>query len=79
MSCGKKTYATRQIAKNARRQLRKGGFLMTNVYFCQDCQNYHLTSMNKKVSRSKKRRNVFKDASHKELNELREAVLNQNK
>lgn len=47
---------------------------MTNIYFCEDCQAYHLTSMDKRESRAKQRRGTFRQIQHKELEELRESV-----
>lgn len=52
--CTKKRYETKKYAKQYLKKLQKSNSLSKNVtcvYFCHDCQCYHLTSMGKKKSR----------------------------
>ena len=62
MGCNKKSYKSRKIAKREMKRLNKNKALkkkLTNVYFCEEHNAYHLTSMPKKQSRniSRKKRN----------------------
>ena len=53
LTCKKKTYSSRKKAKKARRQMRlQKGWKMTNIYYCEECQGYHMTSMDKRKSRA---------------------------
>jgi hypothetical protein len=52
--CYKKVHATRALAKRAMRLINTSGKLarkITNVYYCDTCSGYHLTSLKKKKSR----------------------------
>lgn len=57
--CMKIVYRTRGEAKKALKELNKQGpnvtKKLTDVYYCEKCSCYHLTSMNKKKSRFFKR------------------------
>jgi ribosomal protein L20 len=57
--CGKFVYRDRAEAKKALKELNKQGpnisKKLTDVYYCEFCSAYHLTSMNKKKSRYLKR------------------------
>lgn len=56
IKCSKKSYLTRSEAKAAKKQVnktRKWG--ITNIYWCDDCRAYHLTTMAKEASRNKTR------------------------
>lgn len=59
MSCGKKNYPSRKKAKAARKRLNNKypDQKLTNIYYCDECVSYHLTSMKKKKSRFLTRRN----------------------
>lgn len=53
MTCPKIRYHTRQDAKNARRLLNKKFHLgLTNIYYCESCAAYHLTTQTKKKGRN---------------------------
>jgi hypothetical protein len=72
MSCGKATYLTRKEAKEALKKInRERDWGLTNVYFCETCQCYHTTSMDKKLSRNKTRKGESEKISP-ELEALRE-------
>jgi hypothetical protein len=55
MPCGKgkQRYIEKSDAKAAKRQINKSysDKKITNIYWCEDCSAYHLTSMPKKKSR----------------------------
>jgi hypothetical protein len=74
MSCGKATYLTRKEAKKALKKMnRERHWDLENVYFCDTCQCYHTTSMDKKQSRNKTRKGEDEKISP-ELEALRERV-----
>lgn len=78
MSCGKKGYITRSEAKKNKKRLVKLGHTITNIYYCEDCSYYHLTSMNKQQSRNitkKVKKENFKLKIDEELLRLRESVV----
>lgn len=56
MPCGKgkRVYFEKSKAKEAKRRINKtpGFDPITNIYWCDDCSGYHLTSMNKQQSRN---------------------------
>ena len=56
MPCGKgkRVYFEKSDAKAAKRRIKKtpGFDPITNIYWCDDCSGYHLTSMDKKESRN---------------------------
>jgi hypothetical protein len=60
MPCGKskRVYFERSDAKAAKRRINKDASLspVTNIYWCDDCSGYHLTTMDKKESRDITRR-----------------------
>lgn len=54
MTCGKKRYRTRKEAKKALKDINHTNALdkkLTDVYYCNDCIGFHITSMKKKKSR----------------------------
>lgn len=56
MPCGqgKRVYFEKSKAKAAKRRINKTASLdpVTNIYWCDDCSGYHLTSMDKQSSRN---------------------------
>lgn len=57
MGCGKKSYPTKTIAKQAKKKLnKKYKEKATNEYYCDICSGYHLTTMDKQESREMTRR-----------------------
>jgi hypothetical protein len=50
---GKRVYFEKSDAKAAKRIINKSPDLdpITNIYWCDDCSGYHLTTMNKDRSR----------------------------
>jgi hypothetical protein len=75
VACGKRTYEKRKHAKRAMKAMnRKHGHTLENIYFCDRCNGYHLTTMDKADSR-KMTRKKFKQEVNKELADLRKAVL----
>lgn len=76
MRCRKKIYGTRKEAKKVMKQLiRSKGVGLTNVYFCPECQKFHITSVEKKLSR---RYNNMHERISDELSELRQNVNKHN-
>ena len=58
--CIKKTYATRKLAKALMKQQNTVHHFenkLNNVYYCEICSCWHITSMSKKKSRSINHRN----------------------
>jgi hypothetical protein len=54
LSCVKKCFSSRQEAKKKVRELNRSGTLgkeLTDVYYCNQCSAWHMTSMKKKKSR----------------------------
>lgn len=54
IACLKKPYTTRSEAKKAMKLLNKSHNLknnLTNIYFCEKCSQYHLTTLPKQASR----------------------------
>ena len=49
--CKKKGYVKRSHAKKTLKELKKKGRKEKAIYFCDACDCFHLTSMNKKHSR----------------------------
>ena len=55
--CFKVRYNNRQEAKKARKQINRiDVFDLQDVYYCDECQGYHLTTMNKTDSRNLNRK-----------------------
>ena len=53
MACGKKVYLSKSDAKKGKKRLnKKYNKQLTNPYYCDECSNWHLTSMKKNSSRS---------------------------
>ena len=53
-TCFKKSFRTRQLAKNRMKELNKTAHSdkkLNAVYYCEECQGYHFTSMEKERSR----------------------------
>jgi len=53
--CDKKNYISRSVAKKKMKLLNKKNILdkkIKDVYFCNVCRSWHLTSMNKKKARN---------------------------
>lgn len=60
MKCGKVPYFTRKEAKKALKDLNHTNLLdkkLTDVYFCDDCQMWHHTSIQARKSRHLKAKN----------------------
>lgn len=58
MTCGKVTYTSRRQAKEAMKKMNHTNICqkkLTDVYFCDECQHWHLTSMGKRQSRRLKK------------------------
>lgn len=54
MACGKKTFLNRHDAKTYLKLMNKthsGTTKLTNVYYCSECDHWHMTSMPKISSR----------------------------
>lgn len=73
--CNKRCHLTRQDAKNEKRMLnRNAGHKkeITNVYYCDICKSWHLTSMDKNKSRNINRNNQQMNAITPQIkNDLR--------
>lgn len=54
--CGKKCYTTRKIAKTTLKKMTKRGRNEQEVYYCEGCDAYHLTSQNKVKARKRRRK-----------------------
>ena len=53
MSCDKHVFVTRKGAKEYKRNINTWAEKkMTNIYWCDKCSGYHLTTMDKKQSRN---------------------------
>lgn len=55
MRCKKKIYRDKKEARKARKRLNRNKVTkrkITNIYYCSECDSYHLTSMDKEHSRS---------------------------
>lgn len=60
--CKKKGYPSRKIAKQCMVTLKsKGRVALQDTYFCDICECWHLTSMNKKQSRNLTKRKTNND------------------
>lgn len=58
--CNKKCHLTRKAAKAAMKHLNHDSKLqkkIQNVYYCKQCSNWHLTSIDKNKSRKLTRKN----------------------
>lgn len=58
MNCQKRCYQSRAEAKRALKRINQlnGDNNLKDVYWCEECQHWHLTSMTKKDSRNFTRR-----------------------